>query len=185
LPNCILDTNTSGDRLSKEVIDELYNSGMDMLYVNLYDGPDQINHFTQLFENINKDKYIFRPHWKNEDSTYNLILNNRGGTIKSTVTGIIQSSLKQQCYFPFSRAMVDYNGDLILCPNDWSRNYIVGSLLETHIKDLWISERMKDIRLKLAHYDRSISPCNMCNTNGTLTGKQSYDILMRHYEHKN
>lgn len=185
LPNCILDTNTSGDKLTKEVIDELYAAGMDMLYINLYDGPEQVEYFTQLFENISEKKYVFRPHWKNVDATYNLILNNRGGTIQSVVTGFIQEPLKQQCYFPFSRAMVDYNGDLILCPNDWSRNYIVGSLLETHIKDLWMGERMKDIRLKLANYNRDTSPCNVCNTNGTLTGKQSYDILMRHYEDTN
>jgi len=181
LKNCILDTNTSGDKLTEELINELYNAGMDMLYINLYDGPEQVEHFTELFKNISKDKYVFRPHWKNEDTTYNLILNNRGGTIKSVVTGIIKEPLKQQCYFPFSRAMVDYNGDLLLCSNDWSRNYSVGSLIETHIKDLWMGERMKDIRLKLANYDRTVSPCNVCNTNGTLTGKQSYDILMKYY----
>lgn len=185
LQNCIIDTNTSGDRLTIELINELYDTGMDMLYINLYDGPEQVEHFTKLFKNISKDKYVFRPHWKNEDATYNLILNNRGGTIQSAVTGFIQQPLKQQCYLPFSRAMVDYNGDLLLCSNDWSRNYSVGSLLKTHIKDLWLGERMKDIRLKLADYNRKTSPCNSCNTNGTLTGKQSYDILMKHYEYTN
>jgi radical SAM protein with 4Fe4S-binding SPASM domain len=183
LQNCIIDTNTSGDKLTEHLINKLYNAGMDMLYINLYDGPEQVYYFTELFKNVSKDKYVFRPHWKNEDATYNLILNNRGGTIQRAVTGFIQQPLKQQCYFPFSRAMVDYNGDLLLCPNDWSRNYIVGSLLETHIKDLWMGERIKDIRLKLANYNREINPCNSCNTNGTLTGKQSYDILMKHYEH--
>ena len=183
LQNCIIDTNTSGDKLTEHRIDELYDAGIDMLYINLYDGPDQVEHFTELFKNVSKDKYVFRPHWKNEDATYNLILNNRGGTIQSAVTGFIQQPLKQQCYLPFSRAMVDYNGDLLLCSNDWSRNYSVGSLLKTHIKDLWLGERMKDIRLKLATYNRETSPCNSCNTNGTLTGKQSYDILMKHYEH--
>ena len=183
LQNCIIDTNTSGDKLTEHLIDELYDAGIDMLYINLYDGPEQVYYFTELFKNVSKDKYVFRPHWKNEDATYNLILNNRGGTIQRAVTGFIQQPLKQQCYFPFSRAMVDYNGDLLLCPNDWSRNYIVGSLLETHIKDLWMCERIKDVRLKLANYNRETDPCNSCNTNGTLTGKQSYDILMKHYEH--
>lgn len=183
LQNCIIDTNTSGDKLTEHLIDQLYDAGMDMLYINLYDGPEQVYYFTELFKNVSKDKYVFRSHWKNEDTTYNLILNNRGGTIKSSITGIIQQPLKQQCYYPFSRAMVDYNGDLLLCTHDWSRNYSVGSLLDTHIKDLWMGEKMKDIRLKLANYNRNTSPCNSCNTNGTLTGKQSYDILMKHYEH--
>jgi radical SAM protein with 4Fe4S-binding SPASM domain len=183
LQNCIIDTNTSGDKLTEHRIDELYDAGIDMLYINLYDGTDQVEHFTELFKNVSKDKYVFRPHWKNGDATYNLILNNRGGTIQSAVTGFIQRPLKQQCYLPFSRAMVDYNGNLLLCSNDWSRNYIVGSLLETHIKDLWMGERIKDIRLKLADYNRETNPCNSCNTNGTLTGKKSYDILMKHYEH--
>jgi radical SAM protein with 4Fe4S-binding SPASM domain len=184
LPNCSIDTNTNGDHLSIETVNELYSAGIDILYVNLYDGPNQVDYFTKLFENISTDKYIFRPHWKNQN-TYNLIINNRAGAIQSTVTGIIHQPLKQQCYLPFSHAMIDYNGNLILCSNDWSRNYIVGSLLESHIGDLWMSNRMKDIRLKLANYNRNTHPCSMCNTNGTLTGKLSYNILMKYYENTN
>jgi len=185
LPNSIIDANTNGDHLGEEIINELYSAGIDILYVNLYDGPEQLEYYTDMFKNIKKDKYIFRPHWKNHDSSYNLILNNRGGTVNNVITGFIQQPVKQQCYLPFSRAMIDYNGDLLLCSNDWSRKYIIGSLLETHIKDLWLCDKMKYIRTKLANYDRSESPCNLCNTPGTLTGKHSYEILMKYYEDTN
>jgi radical SAM protein with 4Fe4S-binding SPASM domain len=185
LPKCILDTNTNGDRLSKELIDKIYTAGLDKLYVNMYDGPAQTEYYTILFNNINEDRYIFRPHWEQEGNNYNLILNNRGGTINSKITGFLSQPLKKQCYFPFSTAMIDYNGDLILCPQDWGRKYVVESLIDNHIKDVWLGDKLKHIRLKLANYDRSENPCNTCNTAGTLTGKLSYEILMKYYEDTN
>jgi radical SAM protein with 4Fe4S-binding SPASM domain len=179
LPNNIVDVNTNGDQLTVDNICTSFASGLDLMYVNLYDGPEQIIKFTELFNNagIQSDKYILREHWPNIDNTYNLILNNRGGTLSH-----INEPIKQKCYFPFSKAMIDYNGDLLLCPQDWSRSYIIGSLLEYSIKDLWLGDRMKYIRTKLMSSDRSSSPCNQCDSDGTLTGLYSFKTLTNYYK---
>ncbi len=184
LPESIVETNTNGDKLNPKVIEELYDSGIDRLYVNLYDGPKQVESFSDMFKNIDESKYIFRPHWNLEDNTYNLFLTNRGGTLNTNLIKKVGKPINQQCYLPFSTAMIDYNGDMVLCPNDWSRKYKIGSLLDNHIKDVWLGERMKNIRMKLANSDRSESPCNVCNINGMLSGKPSFDILMRYYENE-
>jgi radical SAM protein with 4Fe4S-binding SPASM domain len=179
LPNNIVDVNTNGDQLTVDNIRTSFASGLDLMYVNLYDGPEQITKFTELFNsaNITTDKYILREHWPNIDNTYNLILNNRGGTLRH-----INEPIRQKCYFPFSKAMIDYNGDLLLCPQDWSRSYIIGSLLEHSIKDLWLGERMRNIRTKLMNSDRSNSPCNQCDSDGTLTGLYSFKTLTNYYK---
>lgn len=181
LPDCILNLNTNGDQLDKDVIRNAFENGLDLMYINLYDGPHQIKIFETLLIDIPKDKYILREHWPNIDNTYNLILNNRAGMVVNEITGELSQPLNSQCYFPFSQAMIDYNGNLLLCPQDWSRSYIVGSLLEHSIKDLWLGERMKEIRTKLANSDRSLSPCNTCNTDGKLTGEYGFKILTNYY----
>ena len=175
LPTNIIDTNTNGDKLDNHIIKKLYNNGLSFIYVNLYDGPEQLEHFKKMFYDIDKSKYIFREHYS-EKNTYNLILNNRAGTLYK-----IEKSINDKCYFPFSKAMIDYNGDLLLCPQDWGRQFIVGSLLTNSIGELWLSDKMREIRYKLHEGDRSSSPCNQCDCQGTLTGEYGYNVLMKHY----
>ena len=45
------------------------------------------------------------------------------------------------------------------------------------------SKPMKKIRRRLARGDRSQSPCNGCSVDGTLFGKESFDIVQQ-YENK-
>lgn len=175
LPNNIIDVNTNGDTLDEDMIQSLYNSGLSLLYVNLYDGPEQIAYYTDMFKNIDNSKYILREHFDPKNN-YNLILNNRGGSLHK-----IEKQLQRKCYFPFSKAMIDYNGDLLLCPQDWFRKYIIGSLYNNSVRELWLSENMKKIRLLLSEGNRSLEPCNQCDVNGTLTGEYGYNLLMNHY----
>ena len=45
LPSNSLEANTNGDRLTTEKINSLFDAGLTSLYVNLYDGPHQVEHF--------------------------------------------------------------------------------------------------------------------------------------------
>lgn len=181
LPNNTIDLNTNGDRLTKQNLVQLFESGISMIYVNMYDGPEQEKVFVDLFDSagISATQYILRPHWP---GGYQLILNNRSGLVENSITGSVDSPLKKSCYFPFSKAMIDWNGDLLLCPQDWGRNYVAGNLVRQHIRDVWLGKNLEYIRKKLAEQDRSTSPCNRCNTNGTLTGEFGYQTLMRYYQ---
>ena len=180
LPNNVIDLNTNGDRLDEQNLVELFDSGVSMIYVNLYDGPEQQEQFVKLFDRagISSTRYILRPHWP---GSYQLILNNRSGLVENFITGCVDQPLKRNCYFPFSKAMIDWNGDLLLCPQDWGRNFVAGNLIQEHIRNVWLGDRMKHIRKKLAEQDRSTSPCNRCNTDGILTGEFGYQTLMQYY----
>ena len=50
--------------------------------------------------------------------------------------------------------------------------------------NVWFGKPMKKIRRRLAKGNRSVSPCNGCSVDGSLFGKQSFDIVQE-YENRN
>lgn len=181
LPANIIECNTNGDKLTKEYAKTLFDSGLTFLYINLYDGIEQMDHFENMMSDYQIDKqYKYRMHWNGAD--HGLILNNRSGTIQWL--GIEESSIEElkgkPCYYPFYKMFVDWNGDVLFCSNDWGREHVIGNLMNDSLYDVWFSKPMQRIRKRLAKGDRNKSPCNKCSVNGTLFGKQSFDIIQNH-----
>ena len=186
LPTATLECNTNGDRLTKEYIKDLYRAGLDLLYINLYDGPEQIEHFESMLGDTREDMYKFRMHWGDFEK-HGLILNNRSGKIDWV--GIEESDIKslvgKPCHYPFYKLFVDWNGDVLFCSNDWGREHVIGNLLQQSLHDVWFSKPMDKIRKRLIKGDRSCSPCNKCSVDGSLFGKPSFDIIKEYYESSN
>jgi radical SAM protein with 4Fe4S-binding SPASM domain len=177
LPVTPIETNTNGDRLTAKVIRDLFEAGLTNLYVNLYDGPEQAPHFDAMFKEAGITSYKLRDHWS---ESFGLTLNNRSGMLQQPDIGMapLAEPMKKPCYYPFYKMIVDWNGDVLFCSNDWGREIIVGNVQREHLKDIWLSEAMTEIRDRLASSDRSRSPCNKCSVEGTLHGKSSFDRLM-------
>lgn len=167
-----VEINTNGDRLTGEKILRLFGAGLSWLYVNMYDGPHQEPIFRKMFEAAGETRYKLRPHWGDD---HGLVLNNRSGCLSG------QENKQGQCFYPFYKMLVDWNGDVLFCSNDWGRKIVVGNVLRTPLKEIWLSDKMREIRLRLAKGDRSHSPCNACSVQGTLTGRESFNLLMDHY----
>jgi radical SAM protein with 4Fe4S-binding SPASM domain len=185
LPDNVIETNTNGDRLEPAKIRELFDAGLTALYVNLYDGPEQREIFTAMFAEAGIDPrfYKLRDHWMGPDASYGLTLNNRSGTINRPDLGIVAPAepLKSRCYYPFYKMIVDWNGDVLFCSNDWGREIIVGNVLQQHLADIWLSEKMFEVRSRLSRGDRSQNPCSKCSVHGLLHGESSYERLRAHY----
>lgn len=185
LPSNHIETNTNGDKLNPDVIKALFNSGLSALYVNMYDGPHQEQQFHDMFKEaeITTDQYVLREHWSGPDNDFSLKLNNRSGTLQNEAIGIVELTepLKKVCYYPFYKMLIDWDGRVLFCSNDWGREIVVGSVLESSIKDLWLSDIILDIRRRLAMGDRLKSPCNKCDIDGQLHGSTSFKILTEHY----
>lgn len=177
LPDTIAECNTNGDRLTPDYAKELFDSGLDLLYINLYDGIDQIDKFDIIMKDIDKSKYKYRAHYSQAD--YGLNINNRGGSI--TWLGLDEESVDklkgQPCHYPFYKMFVDWDGEVIFCANDWQKERKVGNLAKHRLKDVWLGKDLNVIRKRLIKGDRSESPCNKCTVNGQLFGKPSFDIL--------
>ena len=48
--NIQIEITTNGDKLKPELIEDLYRVGLTQLVISMYDGPEQIDHFTNLFK---------------------------------------------------------------------------------------------------------------------------------------
>jgi len=187
VPLATLECNTNGDKLTREYAEELLNdSGLDLLYINLYDGVEQIEHFDEVMKTIPEARYRYRMHW-GDFETHGLILNNRSGMMDWV--GIEDSTIEalkgKVCHYPFYKMFVDWNGDVLFCSNDWGREHVVGNLCTQSLHDVWFSKPMNKIRKKLIKGNRDMSPCNKCSVDGTLFGKESFELVKGYYERNN
>ena len=169
-----LEINTNGDKLTKDTMRELHKAGCTHITISMYDKD-----MTDYFEYMRGDipiELVFRHHYDPEVS-YNLSLVNRTellGKKKKTYS-------KDACFLPFYKAMIDWNGDILLCNNDWSRKNIFGNVNDNLFKDIWFGEELNTFRRKLITDRKSCSPCKNCSINGTLRGIDSVETFNNYY----
>ena len=188
LPTATIECNTNGDKLDVDYVTRLYKSGLDLLYINLYDGIHQMEGFDMMLAEarIREEQYRYRMHWGDFEK-HGLILNNRSGVVDwvGVEDDTIENLRGKPCHYPFYKMFVDWNGDVLFCSNDWGREHVIGNLLQQTLHDVWFSKPMNKIRKKLMKGDRSMSPCNKCSVDGSLFGKPSFDLVKEYYESSN
>ena len=187
LPMATLECNTNGDRLTEKKAKELYKAGLDLLYINLYDGIEQMEHFDKIMTKVTHEgRYKYRMHWGDFEK-HGLILNNRSGVMDwvGVEDDTVENLKGKPCHYPFYKMFVDWNGDVLFCSNDWGREHVVGNLLSMSLHEVWFSKPMNKIRKRLMKGNRSESPCNKCSVDGSLFGKPSFDLIKEYYEGSN
>lgn len=165
---------TNGDRLLKgnTTHQQLKSAGLNLLIVDCYDGPEHINSMTELLQTC-EIPFRIRDHY--DDGSEKLIelynFNNRGGIFSPKET-------YRPCWLPFYKAFIDWNGDVGLCCNDWSRKQLpFGNINDCSFDKLWTSDQFVEVRKKLEKGLRKNLPaCKNCNTNGTMQGYDSVAI---------
>lgn len=160
---------TNGDQLNTETLRELYTAGLKHLQISMYDGPHQIDKFTNMIENAGVDKRAvsLRDRWYDETVDYGLCLTNRAGTIDQGPEVIDK---QRPCNYLAYSLMIDWNGDILLCSQDWHKKRKFGNLSSTTMLDAWLSKDMMKYRDMLISGDRSKHPCSGCNVLGTRIG---------------
>ena len=160
---------TNGDLLNKKNLIEIYDNGLDHMVVSLYDGPHQIEKFEKLFNSADLDpsQYSLRNRWFNEEEEYGLMLTNRAGVIKQGKA----VDISKGCNYTFYSLQLDWNGDVLLCCQDWSKNFKFGNILFNDLKEIWSGEMFNKYR-KVHLHSREIAPCKSCNATGTVLGNE-------------
>ena len=182
LPNCRIEIVSNGDLVTLKKLKSIFDAGLDAISISMYDGDHQIEYFNKMAEKINLDntQVILRRRYFKEGN-YGITISNRSGLIDSNEyrdkneNKITQLPLKNKCYYPFYMILVDYNGDVLLCPHDWSKKLKFGNLEHENIWDIWKNKHLNSIRSKLSHADRTFSPCIKCDVDGTIIGKESFN----------
>ena len=185
-PNAQLEIKTNGDLLTTAKLAELFRRGLDYLLVSLYDGPGSEKKFETMRQEVGltSEQMILRVRYWTEEHGWNLNLSNRAGTVGAEFkeTLAISEPLKRQCYYPFMTMMIDYNGDVLLCPHDWGKKLLNGNLKQLSVLEAWTSTCLHGVRAKLRQADRNFAPCNVCNVDGTLTGRKSFEQWVAYYD---
>ena len=162
---------TNGDYITPEKIITMINHGISTINISVYSSENRYKNLIKMFKalNIPENKYILRDRWYKEDKNYGVKLTNRAGTVHVGNQPIINNNTK--CYYPFYSMMIDWNGDVLLCPQDWHRKVKFGNVNNNNIHDIWFNEYYKKYRDTLYKGIRNILPCSLCNCEGTCHGK--------------
>ena len=173
---------TNGDKLTPESIENLSDAGINYFVVSMYDGPHQKKHFQMLFQQagLKENDFILRDRWHDGVDDFGLKLTNRAGVIH--VGQQPEIDVNKPCYYPAYSMMVDWNGDVLLCVQDWNRRVKAGNIYMDSLWNIWRSPTLSKYRRRLISANRHMAPCNGCNADGTLHGYKHKDHWLATYE---
>jgi len=186
LPEINLQMTSNGDSFRRrgDKLASLFEAGVDRVNLSLYDGPEQVTLFGKIMEKhrLSFEQVKLRRRYE-ESGNYGVTISNRTGLIDSNKfrdkneQAITALPLNKSCYYPFYQVAIDYDGDVLLCPHDWSRKYIAGNAFRENIWDLWKGPKFSKARKELANDSRSIKSCISCDVSGDFIGKQNFDAF--------
>lgn len=155
---------TSGDRIlngrfKPEEIDdwELFS-----IKIDCYDGDEDVNKMNKILIDLKTTKTI---------TTGPSELSNRAGYIWK------EDIIKKSCYLPSTKSIVDWNGQVYICCEDWSKEKIFGNVNEQSFSSIWLSEKLHEVRMKLQKGIRSFSTCVGCNIRPTLLKNEKEEVV--------
>jgi len=176
---------TNGDVLSHKLLNKLFLSKAGRVLVSMYDGPEQVDKFKNIIKKsgVPDDFVILRDRWYDDTQNFGVKLTNRAGTIDTG--NQIKNDVHTTCYYPAYQFLVDWNGDVFLCPQDWQRRITMGNMMQEDIFKIWTNKIFSKYRKNLLNGKRCVSPCSECNAQGTLLGFNHAKIWKSLYKIKN
>lgn len=179
---CNVEVVTNGDVLNPKLLKDLYNSNAGRCLISMYDGPHQIEKFKNVIRKsgVPEDFTILRDRWYDDTQNFGVKLTNRTGTIN--IGNQLDTKVHSICYYPAYQFLIDWNGDVFLCPQDWQRRNTMGNMMQQNIFDIWVGASMNKFRKNLLKGKRCDKPCSDCNADGTLLGKNHAEIWKKIYK---
>lgn len=174
---------TNGDLLTKDILKELSIAGIGTIWVSLYDGNHQIEKFNDLFSYFPNIKYVLRNRWEDKEHEYGLPTS--GGALTNRAGMVINSKgISGECFYPTYFLMVDWNGDVFMCPQDWRKRKKMGNVMFSSLKEIWEDKILEKERKRLLSGDRTVAPCKFCDVVGTKKGKEIAEEWRNYYASK-
>jgi len=159
---------TNGDALTVDLIRELAHAGCDYFVVSMYDGPEQEAKFIAMFQQADCYDYLLRDRWHSEADSFGLKLTNRAGTVGVGDQDEVDTT--RACHYLAYQMTTDWNGDVVLCPQDWHKRLRFGNLNVQSMYEVWRSPAMHKRRMQLLRGRGGLEPCQHCNVAGDLHG---------------
>ena len=159
----------------------LFSSGLNNCRVSLYDGEHQVKVFEKIKKDLNlsDEQLIIRKRYLGPEESFGITISNRAGSVslKNNFFELkpLEEPLNQPCYYPFYKVLIDFDGAVLMCSNDWKKELIMGNLNSDSLLNIWSNDKFLKLRKKLCDSNRNHAPCNVCDVNGTLNGKKSFE----------
>ena len=167
---------TNGDVLNTNRLMELFQSGLNKLFISVYDGSEDVKKFIKMRSEakLTNEEVIIRDRTLPIEKDFGLTISNRSGMLKNAAHKILPLNKKSNhpCYYLGYAFFMDYNGDVLICGHDWGKKKILGNLNRNSFIEIWLSQITNILRQKLNNGDRESSPCNTCDVHGTLMGER-------------
>jgi len=187
LPESVVEIITNGDKLTAGIIKDLFEAGLTTLLISMYDGPEQTEFFERMTREagLPQERVILRERYLPPEQGYGINLTNRAGMVSVNEAGVsvLLAPMKHSCYYTHYRMMIDYTGEVLLCPHDWGKRLIVGNLHNERIQDVWTGQALSAVRQRLGKGDRAFPPCDKCDVLGTRQGGEHFKAWERFYNH--
>ena len=191
LPKTTVEIVTNGDVLlsknGEQILKTLFDSGLDTIRISLYDGPHQIKVFKKLKDklSLNDKQFFIRERFLGLDQSFGLTISNRAGSVNLKTDHFelkpLSEPLARPCYYPFYKVLIDHDGTVLMCSNDWKKEKPLGNILTESLLKIWSNSEFIKVRKKLYKKDRCHKPCNVCDVDGTLNGKKSFERWEKYF----
>lgn len=174
LPKCKQVLYSNGDKLDKELFLKLLKDGVDLFVITNHNKLEDIDlhPFCKVYASLaeNSKKHVVYLTGKD------LQLTNRGGTLSSLGTN---NKLNVPCYMMESLIVIDVEGNVICCFEDYYKKMIVGNVRETSLLNIWNEKSYVKLRKDVSQGKRFVSSiCKNCNNYTMMDAANEYDYIL-------
>jgi cyclic pyranopterin phosphate synthase len=151
---------TNGELLTKEKVKDLFLAGLDIINISVYE-EQYVAHASSLVEDLEPTQWLIRNRYLGQIELVNRI---------EIRNGLDQNS-KGPCWLLSYKMLINHNGDVMLCCNDWTRKNIYGNIYKSNLWDIW-TNNLQEKRLELLSGNRT-GICASCDIGGQSYGAES------------
>lgn len=176
VPRSTLMIASNGDYLNPEKIAQLYDAGLNQLLVNCYSPglferrshwplPADVELDGEIYAPLPAGRRTFKMLDKSNPATFGsgvFKLQNRSGAVPDVLPPT-QEPLRRMCVKPFRFMNVNWQGDVLVCCNDYHGDVVMGNVVDAPLDVLWNHPVMNTYRAALHAKDRSLPLCSTCD----------------------
>lgn len=155
LPKVCILIYTNGDYLDRNLFLKLSKNGVNKFFVTQHEDkpPKKFICWYKKASFLDKRKIIFQKINKNS------ILSNRGGLVK-----VKNKKQFKKCFMPKNNLVIDVDGNILLCCNDFFGRYKMGNIKEKSLIEIWNDARYRRLRKEISEGKFTLEICKKCSS---------------------
>jgi len=153
IPEAKIKINTNGFLLTPKLYKQLLNKGVDSFFITQY-GDIMPENIKMLLSSLPKEHKIIYRQLNNDTG-----LSNRGGEIK--VSKCVDYE-KPVCTYPTASLCIDYDGNIVLCCNDYHSSIKLGNVRNEKLLDIWRKPHYQKLRKEISKGIYTLPICQKC-----------------------